>query len=354
MKHLTEKSSRKFAMPPESLIYTGNKRDSKVSVTLFQYHGEAFTEKELYDFTKCPKLSLKGKVSWLNVNGLNNVSLIEKLGQCLRIHPLALEDILNVEQRPKIEDFGNVLFVILRMLYYDEKKKRLQSEQLSLILGDGFVLSFQEREGDVFDKIMERIRQAQGKIREKGADYLFYSLIDMIVDYYFVVLEKVIMEIEIIEDELVNNPCKQTLQKIHYLKSDIIYLRQSVWPLREIIGKLEKSEFSLISGNMLVYFRDVYEHSIQIMDSVETLRDMISGMLDIYLSGISNRMNDIMKVLTIISTVFIPPTFIAGLYGMNFRWMPELSWPWGYPLALLLMLGSTLAMLVFFKKKKWM
>ncbi len=354
MKHLTEKSSGKFALPPESLIYTGNKKEVPVVITVFEYDKGQYNEYRLKNLKKCPDFSKRGQSYWLNLNGLCDEGVVKRLGDCFDIHPLVLEDILNVEQRPKIEDFGDYLFVVLKMFSFDEKKKSLNSEQISIILGNGYVLSLQEIEGDVLDPIRQRIRNTQGKIREKGADYLFYSIIDMVVDYYFVALEKVINEIENMEDELVNNPRKRTLQNIHSLKSDIIYLRQAVWPLREIIGRLEKSEFSIIGEDMQVYFRDVYEHSIQIMDSVETLRDMISGMLDIYMSSISNRMNDIMKVLTIISTIFIPPTFIAGLYGMNFKWMPELSLPWGYPAALLLMLGSSIAMLVFFKKKKWM
>jgi len=265
-----------------------------------------------------------------------------------------MEDIANTDQRPKIEDFESYLFAVLKMLSYDEKEGEIIVEQLSLILGPSWVISFQENEGDVFDPIRERIRGAQGRIRKMGADYLVYALIDAVVDNYFIAIEKIGEKIEDIEDELVASPSPETLRAIHNLKRQMIVLRKSVWPLREVISRLERWESQLISKLTDIYLRDVYDHTIQVIDAIETYRDMLSGMLDIYLSSVSNRMNEVMKVLTIIATIFIPLTLVAGIYGMNFSYMPELKWDWGYPMVLSIMLAIGLVMLIYFRKKKWL
>ena len=289
------------------------------------------------------------------MSGLHQVELLERLNDCFGLHPLVLEDILNTDQRPKMEDFGDYLYIVLRMLDLDKKNgNAVVSEQISLILGKNFVLTFQEKEGDLFDPLRERIRNGKGRLRKMGPDYLVHALLDAIVDQYFVVLEKLGERIEFLEEELVTRPTPSTLHRLHQLKREMIFLRKSVWPLREVIGTLERGESSLIQASPDLYLRDIYDHTIQVIDNVETFRDMLSGMLDIYLSSISNRMNEIMKVLTIISTIFIPLTFIVGLYGMNFKFMPELEWPWGYPSVLLLMLGVTVFMLFFFRRKKWL
>jgi magnesium transporter len=262
---------------------------------------------------------------------------------------------MNTGQRPKMEDYGDYLFIVLKMLHYDEKENETKTEQVSLILSSSHVISFQENhEGDVFDPIRERVRSDRGKTRKMGADYLAYSLIDAIVDNYFMVLEKIGEKIEDIEDEMVKNPTPEVLHSIHRLKRELIFLRKSVWPLREVISRLERWESPLIDKSMDVYLRDVYDHTIQVIDALETFRDMLSGMLDIYLSSISNRMNEIMKVLTIITTIFIPLTLIAGIYGMNFKFMPELNSPWGYPMVYIVMLAVTIVMLVYFRRKRWL
>ena len=241
------------------------------------------------------------------------------------------------------------------MLYYRERTGQIEVEQISLILGRNFVISFQEgKEGDVFGPTGERIRNDKGRIRKMGADYLTYALIDAIVDNYFIILEKLGERIEFIEEALVTQPTTETLREIHSLKREMIFLRKAVWPLREVISSLERGESSLIQESTRVYLRDVYDHTIQVIDSIETFRDMVSGMLDIYLSSVSNRLNAVMKVLTIITTLFMPLTFIAGIYGMNFKYMPELEWLWGYPLVLLVMLGIGISMLIYFRKKKWL
>jgi magnesium transporter len=253
-----------------------------------------------------------------------------------------------------MEDFEDYLFIVLKMLQYDEEVNETKTEQVSLILGSNYVVSFQEDEGDVFGLIRERIRADRGRTRKMGADYLAYSLVDAIVDHYFMVLEKVGEQIEDIEDELVKNPTPEVLHTIHSLKRELIYLRKSVWPLREVISRLERWESPLIDKSIDIYLRDVYDHTIQVIDALETFRDMLSGMLDIYLSSVSNRMNEVMKVLTIIATIFIPLTLIAGIYGMNFRYMPELESPWGYPMVYLIMLAVGVVMLTYFRRKQWL
>jgi magnesium transporter len=239
------------------------------------------------------------------------------------------------------------------MLYYDQREQEIEAEQVSLILGSNFVISFQEREGDVFTVIRDRIRTGKGRIRKAGADYLAYSLVDAIVDYYFVILEKLGEKIEGIEEELVTNPTPETLQTIHHLKRELIFLRKSVWPLREVISVLERGESALIQESTGIYLRDLYDHTIQVIDSIETFRDMVAGMLDIYLSSVSNKLNEVMKVLTIIATIFIPVTFIVGIYGMNFQYMPELGWRWGYPVVWLVIVVVVIAMVFYFRRKKW-
>jgi len=289
-----------------------------------------------------------------NINGLYDVDMIEKLGTYFHVHPLILEDVLSVNQRPKVEDSGDILFIVLRMLQFDDEKKEIISEQVSFILGKNFLFTFQEKAGDVFEPVRVRLRQYKGRIRTMGADYLAYTLLDAIVDNYFLVLEKMGDQIENLEELLVNNPTEETLITIHKLKREMIFLRKSVWPLRETINGLERSESSLIQKSTGIYLRDVYDHTIQVIDTVESYRDMVSGMLDIYLSSVSNRMNEVMKVLTVIATIFIPLTFIAGVYGMNFEFMPELGWKWSYPLLWLFMIGVAILMIFYFRKKRWL
>jgi len=253
-----------------------------------------------------------------------------------------------------MEDFGDYIFTVLKMLQYNEEDKETQVEQISIIFGSNWVISFQENTGDVFDPIRERLRTNKGRIRKMGADYLVYALIDAVVDNYFVVLERIGELIEEIEDEIVTNPSPETLQTIHNLKRQVILLRKSVWPLREVISRLERLESKLINKPTIIFLRDVYDHTIQVIDAVETFRDMLSGMLDVYMSSVSNRMNEVMKVLTIIATIFLPLTLVAGIYGMNFAFMPELEWFWGYPFALLVMLAIGLVMLFYFRRRNWL
>ncbi|MDI6888819.1 MAG: magnesium/cobalt transporter CorA [Methanocellales archaeon] len=325
-----------------------------MSITIIDYDEVRFLEKEAKKIEECFPFKEKPTVTWININGIHDVELIEKIGKHFNIHPLVLEDIVNTGQRPKMEDFEDYIFIVLKMLYYDEKDEEIKAEQISLILGPNFVISFQEKEGDIFDPLRERIRSGKGRIKKMGSDYLAYALIDAVVDNYFTILEKLGEEIEGMEEELVTNPTQETLQAIHNLKRDMIFLRKSVWPLREVVSSLERGESPLIHETTGIYLRDVYDHTIQVIDTIETLRDLLSGMLDIYLSSISNRMNEVMKVLTIIATIFIPLTLVVGIYGMNFAYMPELGWRWGYPLVLLLMVAIGISMLVYFRRKMWL
>ncbi|HSE83517.1 MAG TPA: magnesium/cobalt transporter CorA [Thermodesulfobacteriota bacterium] len=353
MRRFFRKRSEKAGLPPGTLIHIGEKKIDETRIRVMDYDEQHFEEKEAETVEECFAYKDKSTVTWINIDGLHDVSTVEKIGNHFGLHPLLLEDILNTGQRPKIEDYGGYIFIVLKMLYYDEEENMIMAEQMSFVLLRGVVISFQEREGDVFEPLRERIRQSKGRIRRAGADYLFYSLIDAIVDNYFIILEKFGEIIEDLEEELVSNPTQKTLYLIHVLRREMLFLRKAIWPLREVIVGCERAESSLIQESMVTYFRDIYDHVIQVIDTAETFREMISGMLDTYLSSNSNRMNEVMKVLTMMATIFIPLTFIAGIYGMNFDYMPELNKKWGYPLVLLLMLIVAIGLVVYFKKKKW-
>lgn len=354
MPKLVKKRSKKVGFPPGTIVHIGNKRTEKTKITIVDYNEEQFQEKEAKSIKECFPYKDKPIVTWINIDGVHEVKIIEELGKNYNFHPLILEDIVDTDQRPKIKDFGDYIFIILKMHYYDKENNEIKIEQVSLIFGKNYVISFQEREGDVFDSIRERIRNNIGRIRKARADYLIYALMDAIIDNYFTILEKLGEETEDLEAKVIKNPVPANLQIIYRLKSELIFLRKSVWPLREVISILEKGESALIDKSTNIYLRDIYGHTIQVMDTVETLRDVISGTLEVYLSSVSNRMNEIMKVLTIIATIFIPLTFIVGIYGMNFQYMPELKWVWSYPVVLLGMLIIGIIMVFYFRRKKWM
>jgi len=346
--------TKKAGLVPGSLVYTNDRKMEEAKITLIDYDEGNIHERVVQRVEECLPFKASPTVTWINVDGLHDIGIIEQLGTYFDLHPLILEDILNTNQRPKFEDFEHFIFVVLKMLTYDGEKREIVAEQVSIVIGPHFVLSFQEREGDVFNPVRERIRNAKGRIRKMGADYLAYALLDAVVDNYFIILEALGEEIEGLEDVLVANPTPQTLQAIHHLKREAIFLRKAVWPLREVIDSLGRQESLLIQKTTNLFLRDVYDHTIQIIDTAETFRDLIAGMLDIYLSSISNRMNNVMKVLTIIATIFIPLTFIAGIYGMNFKYMPELEWRWSYPLVWLVMVLVAVYMVMYFKDKGWL
>jgi magnesium transporter len=346
------KMSKKAGLPPGTLVGDDAKDAAPVKITVIDYDENSYEEKELEAITYCRLLRDKPTVTWVNVDGVHRVEILEELGECFGIHSLVLEDIANTEQRPKTEDFGDYLFVVLKMLDYPGDE--VGTEQVSLVLGPNYVLSFQEREGDVFDAVRERIRNSKGRIRKLGPDYLAYALLDAVVDNYFVILERVGEKVGSLEEELAENPKPETLQNIHELKREMIILRKSVWPLREVVNGLTRDDSKLVRESTGVFLKDVYDHTIQVIDAVETYRDVLSGMLDLYLSTVSNRMNEVMKVLTIIATIFIPLTFVAGIYGMNFQFMPELEWYWSYPLVWLVMVIVAVSMVLFFRRKRWL
>ena len=348
------KRSQKVGLPPGTLVYIGDQTDETFEITTVTYNEQDYHETVSTLFKECPVISQDAStVTWINVNGINNAKNLEELGACFHLHPLVLEDILNTEQRPKLDDYGDYLFVVLKMLHLQDGQEDIAAEQISLIVGNDYVISLHETNHDVFKIIRERLHAAKGRIRRSGNDYLAYALLDLIVDQYFVILEDLGEVIEDLESEVVTTPTPETFSQIHRLKRVMIMLRKSVWPLREVISQLERSESPLIKKPTVLYFKDVYDHVIQIIDNIETFRDILSGMLDIYLSSVSNRLNEVMKVLTIIATIFIPLTFIAGVYGMNFKNMPELAWPDGYYMALGMMGSVALIMVIFFWKKGW-
>ena len=360
----SKKRSKKAGLPPGSLVLIGDQRPEPVRITALDYDESSCAETRGATVDACVALKGTPPITWIHVEGLD-VDVVKRLGEGFGLHPLTQEDILNTDQRPKIEDFGSYLFIVIRMFTPTTEGSSPNGgdsvfEQVSFVVGERWVISFTERERPIFDAVRERLKLGTGKVRKTGADYLTYSLIDTVVDNYFVTLEATGEAVESLEEQLIQNPGPEALQSIYRLKHSLIYLRKSVWPLREVVSAMTRSESPLIDASTKLYLRDIYDHTIQVIDIIETYRDMVSGMLDMYLSSISNRMNEVMKVLTIIATIFIPLTFIAGVYGMNFNtevspWnMPELNRPWGYPMVILLMASCALAMLLFFKRKKWL
>jgi len=343
---------KKVGLPPGTLVHVGEERTEAVKITILDYDSADFREFVLDDVEICQEFKESPTVTWIDVVGIHQLEVIEAIGRNFGIHPLVLEDIVNTQQRPKMEDFDDYLFIVLKMLH--QENDAIIAEQVSLIVGPKYVISFQEEEGDTFGPVRDRIRKAKGRIRKNGSDYLAYALIDAVVDHYFLILEDVGEYLENLEEEVMTNPSPETAQTIHNLKREMIFLRKSVWPLREVISLLARGESPLFGDPMRIYLRDVYDHTIQVVDTIETFRDVLSGMLDVYLASTSNKMNEVMKVLTIIATIFIPLTLVAGIYGMNFEYMPELEWHWGYPTVMLLMFMLGIIMVIYFKKRRWL
>ena len=351
--------TKKTGSAPGTAVYIGDTRTEPVTIEVITYDPEHYEEKTVDSVDQCAAYTGRPGVTWININGIHQPELIEKAGNLFAIHPLTTEDILNTTQRPKLDIFDDSLFMTIRMNTYNKETKEVENEQVSFILGASYLLTFQVKKGDTFDAVRRRLQENKGRIRKQGPDYLAYALLDSVIDNYFLVLEEIGEEIEQLEEELTGSQTREILHKIHFLKKELMLLRKSVWPLREVISRLQRGELDLISQSITLYINDLYDHTIQIIDTVETYRDMVSGMLEIYLSSISNRMNEIMKVLTMFAAVFIPMTLIAGIYGMNFNSeksplnMPELSWHYGYPFALGLMFALGTGIIVVFKRKKW-
>ena len=349
-----KKRTKKAGLPPGTLLYTGDTVAREVKITLTRYDEKDFAQHEAKTAEECVHAAGAEAVTWVDVDGVHQVDIIRRLGECYALHPLVAEDIVNTDQRPKIEDYGDYLYIVLKMLYIDGARW-IRSEQVSVVLGRGFVLSFHEGKSvDIFHSIRERIRNEKGRIRKMGPDFLMHALLDAIVDNYFVIMEDAGEQIESLENLLIAGPSQATLRSLHVHKRKLIFLRRSVWPLREVLASLERGDSTLVGDAARTYLRDVYDHTIQVIETIEAYRDILAGMLDIYLTGINNRLNEIIKVLTIITTFFMPLTFVAGIYGMNFKHMPELEWQWGYPAVLSVFAAISISMLAFFRRKKWL
>jgi magnesium transporter len=352
MRKRQSKSSRKIGLPPGTIVYPEKVKKKEIRVDIIDYNKDDFLIRTFKGIDENLTQINESKVRWINIVGIENLKVVEEIGKQFNLHPLLLEDVVSPYQRTKYEDFKDYVFIVLKKLTWTEEKEFF-TEQISIILGENYVISFQEQETGLFEPIFERIKTPKGRIRLMGADYLAYTLIDIIIDNYFVVQESIGEIIEGIEEELIESPTIQTLQAIYKLKRDVTELRKSIWPLREVINKLQREQSPLISDDLQIYLRDIYDHIFRIYDSIQDYRDIITGMLDMYLSSVSNKMNEIMKVLTIISTIFIPLSFLAGFYGMNFMYMPELKSPIAYPTLILVMIIMAILMLFFFKKKDW-
>ncbi len=346
--------SKKKGLPPGSLVHIGKHPKSPIQLSIIRYSSSECQIVEKSTLEECRALVPENTILWINVDGIYDPEIIRALGEHFRIHPLVLEDIANADQRPKMEDYGTYLYLVSKMLTYHPEKKTIQSEQVSFVLGSNWVLTFQEeKEGDVFEPVRERIKREKGFIRQMGADYLAYSLLDVIVDHYYNSLERIGDEVEGLEEKILDDPQSDHIATLHHLKREVVSIRRSVWPLREVLAGIDRVESDLIQNKTKTYFRDVYDHITQMIDSVETFKEMLSGLLDIYLSSISQKQNAVMKTLTVVSTIFLPLTFLVGVYGMNFEHMPELKWHYGYLLVWGAIAMIVTFMLVLFKRRKW-
>lgn len=352
---LTKRISRQKELvgkSPGSLIYTGEVVDVPVEISVIRYSEKYYDDFVLKSASEAHEEKGNENISWINVDGIHDIDIIKTIGKDFNLHSLLLEDILNIEQRPKIEIYGENMVIFFKMMYFHDGK--LDIEPISLVLGPNYLISFQEKKGDIFDNVRARIKNANGRIRKRGSDYLLFALMDAVVDNYFVVMEDIADKLELLEDRLFEDTDNRLLYELQQHRKQIVNMRRSVYPLREVVNKLNRAEFGIISEDTERFFRDLYDHTIQIIETIETFKETVSSLKDVYMTGVSNRMNEIMKVLTLIATIFIPITFVAGVYGMNFDNMPELSWEYGYEATWGLMLLMGGAMLVYFKKKKWL
>lgn len=348
------KKRKNFGLPPGSVIYTGNKKVEQVTVHYFQYDSENLTKKQFHTHGDIIlKPSPDEKVDWYDVRGLHDTQLIEHLGKTFTIHPLVLEDAADVSQRPKFEEYDNGSFLSIRALSLEKNTQKIHTEQVGLFFRRGLLLSFQETDSDLFETVRTRIETSKGRIRQRGTDYLTYALIDVITDHYFVVLEEVGDIIELLEDKILEDQSENTKSEIHHLKKELLFIRKSISPLREALGRLSKSEADYVEDNTIIFLRNAYDHTIQIMDIVESYRDILNGLQDLYISELSFKMNQVMQLLTLIATIFIPITFLAGIYGMNFEYMPELQWKYSYFVFWAVVLTTFIGLIYYFKKKKW-
>jgi len=349
----TSKISSKSGLPPGTPVYTGERAPEETEMNIILYDEEHYEEKPGAGIDDFREILEKNGNKWINITGLADTSRISEICEISGIHPLTTEDILNTHQRPKIESFDDYIYLVVRVIL-PEENLGFYSEQASIILFKDTVLTFLEYDDSIFEPLKRRLESAKGRIRKSGADYLLYAIIDLVVDEYFEIFGIMGERLEDVEESIIESPEQDILEEIYSARRDLIWLRRSIWPLRDVVAELSRGEYDLISRNTEIYLRDVHDHIAQITETIETYRDLAAGLLDLYLSGVSNRMNEVMKVLTIIATIFIPLTFIAGLYGMNFNYMPELEHPYAYPAVLIVMLVMAIAMVIYFRKKKWL
>jgi magnesium transporter len=348
------RETAKAGLPPGTMVHIGKQRQAPARLTLMEYDAQQFTEEELSTPEACLPFLDAPTITWLNIAGLNDLEAIAVIGQHLNLHPLLLEDLVDTSQRPKVEDYGAYLFIVVKMLDYPASAEEVEVEQVSIILGKDYVVSFQEDEDDVFDGVRDRIRSGKGRIRTMGADYLAYALIDAVVDNYFHVLERIGEDTERIEEDLLEESAQEILQDLSRLKREMVAVRRAVWPLRDVLSAMVREESPLVQPETRIYLRDVYDHTVQMIDVIESEREGLSSMLDVYLTSVSNRTNEIVKVLTIFSAIFIPLTFLAGVYGMNFQYFPEITWRWGYPFFWALAGVITGLLLIYLRRQRWL
>ena len=348
-----ETVKEKLSHAPGHVIYTGNKAQKAVSIDVFDYNDDYLDEETLARLEEYHKDTDEKTVTWININGLSDTVALTQIAERYKLHPLVMEDVANTSQRPKLDEYGDHLFIVFKMLYYDDQNQ-LNVEHISLILGKTYLICLQEYDGDVFDGVRERIRHAKGRVRSNGADYLTYAIMDAVIDHYFIIIEQLSNKIEDLEDKIYTDNSKNYSQEIQNLKKEVIQVRRSIFPLREVVNKLEKVDNHLILKKTQIFVRDLYDHTIQVIETVEVYRDTIAGLMDMNSTNIANRMNEVMKVLTIIATIFIPMTFLAGIYGMNFEYIPELHAANGYYYFWGAMIVIFIASLIYFKRKKWL
>jgi magnesium transporter len=348
-----KKISKKINSPPGTITFLEEPKISEVSVYLIDYGEENLKEIEITDIDEINKYKDSNSVTWIKIVGLSDLELLQKIGIKFKLHPLVLEDICHTTHRPKLDEYDKYLFLIARSLRYLTDKEQVLTEQVSMIVGSNYVITFQEHDDHLFDNIINRIKSAKGRIRKRGADFLTYAILDALVDHYLIILEKLGDDIEVIQSKLISKPNKELFQVVHQLREEILVVRKAIFPLREIIKQLQNEEISFMREETAPFLRDVHDHMILALESIDEFRETVRTMFDLYFSSLSNQMNDVMRVLTIIATIFIPLTFIAGIYGMNFKFMPELDWRGGYFTAVGVMSAIAIVMLIYFKKKKW-
>jgi magnesium transporter len=348
-------ASEKTGLRPGSLVHVGNVHDAETKISIIDYNKDNLEQQQVASVEEILRYKDSDTVTWVIIEGLADVDIVERIGSIFGVHQLVLEDILNTNQRPKFEEYEEHLYIVLKCLQAEAGRFSVSYEQISLLVLHNFVITFKEKKDDLFKPIFQRIKTSKGRFRSLGSDYLTYSILDTIVDQNFILIDSLDDAVNTLEDSMLTaEPSQKELNTIQYLKREIISIRRHVSPVRELMAELLRSESSLINEKTHIYLRDVADHIMRVIESIESYRDILSGLLDIYISSVSNKMNEIMKVLTVFASIFIPLTFLAGIYGMNFEYMPELKWKWAYPTLWIAFLGIPIVLLIYFKKKKWL